>query len=512
MATSAATTEPARRGPRRLLLRLYAIGIVTMMAVGATMVATRIFRDRWRRTTFARAALIVGTAGDWLEGGAAGAPATARAGMDAYLRRLRQDAEIALSVYDSGGRLVATNVDPALPVPAGDEIARLDAGARAVVRPGAGMIVPLRRAGVLLGYAVGHAVPPPHRRELAVDVPIALVWIGLAALMLSRMMGRPLERIASAARAFGRGDMSVRTGVDRNDEIGDVARAFDEMSERIAKLLEAQRELLAGVSHELRTPLSRIRVALDLAEEGDAETGRASLRDVAEDLTEIERVMDDIFSTARLELAQAGGATGGVPLNRADIAVAPLVDKAVSRVRGKSPGRSFVLEVDPAAAAGRVFVDAVWVRRAVENVIENAHKYSPPATPVTTAVRKEGDAYVIEVADRGFGIAPSDLPRVFSPFFRADRSRTRATGGVGLGLALAKRVIEAHGGAIELESELDVGTTVRFRLPASDGGAIAPGPAEDGDGDDDDGAGAPGGGGVGGGARARGGAANRHIS
>src|SRR4029077_17429275 len=124
---------------------------------------------------------------------------------------------------------------------------------------------------------------------------------------------------------------------------------------------------------------------------------------------------------------------------------------ALRRVRGQSPARPFLLNVDPACAGGRIDVDAILVRRALENVLENAHKYSPPNAPVRTAVLRIPDAYVIQVADRGFGIAPDDLPRVFSPFFRADRSRARSTGGVGLGLALAKRVIEAHGGTIQLD-------------------------------------------------------------
>lgn len=486
------TVGRVRRRSSRLLLRLYAIGIVTMVAVGATMVATRVFRERSRRPLLARTALGLSGIAEYLPdeqaadagrqpareparprtaavpGEPSGPPPTtaeSEAGLRDTITRLRRDAEIWLSLYTPDGRLIATNLEPPLPPPTPDELLR---GADDfVTRPGMTIVVPIRRGGVARAYGVARPAPPPHRRELAVDVPIALAWIGLAALLLSRTLARPLEKIAAAARAFGNGKLSVRTGVERDDEIGDVARAFDEMSERIAKLHEAQYELLASVSHELRTPLSRIRVALDLAEEGDAETARASLGDVTEDLTEIETLIEDIFSAARLEMGPTAGGREVVPLNRSDVAVSDLVQKAVGRLRGQFANRPFMLNVDPACVDGRIHVDAMLVRRALENVLENAQKYSPAEAPVRTAVLKVGDAYLIQIADRGYGIGPADLPRVFSPFFRVDRSRTRATGGVGLGLALAKRVIEAHGGTIELVSELDVGTTVTFVLPAS---------------------------------------------
>ena len=471
------TTPVAERAPRRsrrLLLWVYGVGIATMIAVAATMIATRVFRDRSRRPILARTVMAVTTANELFADAIEGVPAS-RAALDQSLTRFEHDAEVALSVYGLDGHLATSNITPPLPpMPAGDHAPLLSEHPAGIRRVGPGLLaVPVHRAGRLVGYAVVRPRPPPHRRELAVDVPIALAWIGLAALLLSRRLGRPLERIAAAARAFGNGDLSVRTGVSRRDEIGDVARAFDEMSERIGKLLEAQRELLASVSHELRTPLARIRVALDLAEEGDETTARGSLRDVTADLTEIETLIDDIFSTARMELASLNGPQGAVPLRRVEIRVADLVERAVKRMGARAPDRTFQLSVEAGATDGVIEADPVWVRRALENILENAHKYSPsgPGSDVAVSVQSAPGVYVIEVADRGFGIAPADVPRVFDPFFRADRSRARAKGGVGLGLALAKRVIEAHGGRIELRSQLDEGTTVTVTLPARSAGS-----------------------------------------
>ncbi len=465
-----AKAEPGRRrSRRRLLLRLYAIGIATMIAVAATMIATRVFRDRSRRPLLTRTAFAVAGVAEYLVPDSPQpsqpSPLQTNAALEKYLGRLHREAEIWLSLYTTDGRLIASNLQPPLPAPTPDEIR--GAGKGTAGRPTPTVVVPLEWHDSVIAYGVARPIPPPHRRELAVDVPIALAWIGVAAFLVSRTLGRPLEKIAAAARAFGTGQMSVRTGVVRRDEIGDVARAFDEMSERIAELLRAQTELLASVSHELRTPLSRIRVALDLAEEGDAETARTSLLDVSEDLTEIENLITDIFSAARLEMAALGGASDPVPLNRSEVEVCALVEKAVARVRGRFPDGAFLLNIDPACATGKIHVDAMLVRRALENVLENAQKYSPAGEPVRTAVLGIEGAFVIQVADRGFGIGPADLSRVFSPFFRADRSRARKTGGVGLGLALAKRVIEAHGGTITLASQLDVGTTVTITLPAN---------------------------------------------
>jgi signal transduction histidine kinase len=450
--------EPARRRrPRsRLLVRLYGIGIATMLAIGVTIVAAHLFFYfpplRW---VVRMSAALVDRAAAPLEHGALGP----------YLEKVRRECDVSMSVYDPRGALLASNVAPPLPAPTRAEIAA--ASSSAISRPrGFIVVAPIHRGDALLGFGV--AQPPrdsPPLSSLGMDLAIVVVLIGLAALLVSRILGRPLNQIARAARVFGHGDLSVRTGMDRDDEIGDVARAFDEMSERIGRLLDAERELLASVSHELRTPLARIRVAIDLAAEGDAETARGSLIDVSEDLTELEELITSIFSAARLEMARQGRDPQLVPLHRVHLDLVTLIEKAVGRLRGMFPDRAFMLEVAPTVAGGVVHADPVLIRRAVENVLENAHKYSSPTTPVATVLSRRGDTFYIEISDRGFGIAPSDLPRVFSPFFRADRSRTRATGGVGLGLMLAKRVVEAHGGTIDLTSQLDVGTIVTFHLP-----------------------------------------------
>jgi signal transduction histidine kinase len=316
---------------------------------------------------------------------------------------------------------------------------------------------------------IGHAVfalrePPGPSRDAPAIIAIVLVAVGVVSLLLARSLTRPLDRLSRAARAFGAGQRDARANLARADEIGDVAAAFDEMAERVTTLLRAEKELLANVSHELRTPLARIRVALDLAEEGDAETARAALGDIAEDLGELERLISDVLTAARLDLGDGPASNGIPPLRREPVALAGMLEHAAARFRAAHPDRPLAVAIAPDLPI--IDGDPVLLRRVVDNLLENAHKYSRRAEDgVDLAAAREGGEARIEVRDRGIGIAADDLPHVFRPFFRADRSRTRATGGLGLGLALARRIVEAHQGTIALESALGEGTRAVVKLP-----------------------------------------------
>jgi signal transduction histidine kinase len=270
--------------------------------------------------------------------------------------------------------------------------------------------------------------------------------------------------MAATARAFGRGDLGARVALERRDEIGEVARAFDEMADRVTGTLASERELLANVSHELRTPLARIRVALDLAVEGDAETARESAEDISEDLDELERLLGDVLIASRLDFATT--ARSGIPAIAADdVDLGELVDNAAGRFRRLFPARTLVVERTEGV---HVVGDRQLLRRALENLLHNAEKYSDASEPVRLTLATDATHARLLVVDRGVGIGPEDLKHVFRPFFRVDRSRTKRPhplrGGHGLGLALTKRIVEAHGGSVELTSGLGEGTTAVLRL------------------------------------------------
>jgi signal transduction histidine kinase len=298
--------------------------------------------------------------------------------------------------------------------------------------------------------------PPPRDGGPLFFLGASIVLVGISALLTAAWLGRPLARLSGAARALGGGDFTARARLARKDELGDVAQAFDEMADRVEQLVRGQRELLANVSHELRTPLARIRMALDLAAEGSAQDAAAQLEGIAGDLAELERLTNDILSSARLELT-----SGAPPLRLERMAPCDLLGEVEARFRSNYAGR--LLKIDKRSDKAQVDIDRMLLRRALDNLLDNAARYSEGEIGI--AIYTEGRELVIEIEDHGVGIAPEDLSRVFTPFFRADRSRGRRSGGLGLGLLLSRRIFEAHRGTLDLQSEFGKGTTARARVP-----------------------------------------------
>jgi len=369
----------------------------------------------------------------------------------AELERASKTLRAAITLYDTKGAVLATNVSPPLPLVGPDATS-----VRADLRPPHLVDFKLRdgRAGRAV-YALEPIEPPPARAIFV--VALVLLVVGIATFLTGRMIAGPLKRLSAAARAFGEGKLDARSGLRRGDELGAGGGAFDDMADQVVATLEAHRELLANVSHELRTPLARMRVALDLAGEGDHETARESLSEIGDDVAELDRVVGDVLAAARLE-------KGALPLRQESTDVHGLIDKAVAKFRSSHPEHR--LDVDVHDVSVPVLADPALLRRALDNVLDNAAKYTTPnAGPIMLSAEGHEDGVEFAVRDPGMGIAPEDLPHVFTPFFRGDRSRNRATGGAGLGLALAKRIVDAHAGRMELSSAPGRGTTVRIRIP-----------------------------------------------
>lgn len=430
-----------------------------------------------------------------------------RAALEKKLRAIRDQRGMLLSAYDESGRLIATNVVPALPPPRwGLPVGPPPGGD--VGPPPPGLLPPLgppplafddhphheRGPPPLFGIHPhdGRGPGPPPEMYTRLEFPAGsgvlvslsphhgpsplpplltllsgLLVVGVGAFLTTRWITRPLGELSRAARELGAGNLSARTNLARADEIGEVGRVFDEMAARMSDLLLAEKELLANLSHELRTPLARIRVALEIAGEGDAEAARTSLSEIAVDLSELESLIDDVLATTRLAVQSRQAAPAGFALHREEISPLALCDRAADRFRARHSSRRLELLVQDDVPLLRA--DPTLLRRVLDNLLENAHKYSThPGEPVVLRARAEDGGVLFEVQDRGIGIPDEDLPRIFEPFFRSERSRSRGTGGVGLGLTLAKRIVEAHGGRIEVESQRAAGTTVRAYVPLSD--------------------------------------------
>ena len=329
-----------------------------------------------------------------------------------------------------------------------------------------------------VGCATGSAPMPDARSRIEVTIltgsapPLAyllildFVVLAFGALVLGRAFTRPLRTIAETADAFGRGDVRARNRIVRADEIGDVGRAFDQMAERITDLIRIERELLANISHELRTPLTRIRLALELAATGNADGIRNAYADIVEDLDELEELISGVLASARVELEEARERKGISPLRLEQLALHDVVARAAARFQRNHPERR--LEIADVAADVLVDADPIQLRRAIENLLGNAHKYTDDAdSPIDIEVETTPSLARLRVVDRGVGIPEADREHVFTPFFRGrQKTEGRATG-LGLGLVLVRRIVEAHGGEVHLTSREGAGTVVTIELPRS---------------------------------------------
>jgi two-component system OmpR family sensor kinase len=280
----------------------------------------------------------------------------------------------------------------------------------------------------------------------ALAVSLALVY------PLSRSITRPLEKLTAVVEEYGRGDLSRRSGLSGEDEVGRLARSFDEMADRIQAARRAEKELLANVSHELRTPLARIKVAMELIDAPDPGV-RRRLSTIAEEVDELDRLIADVLTASRLDLA-------ALPLRKVHIDLAALIDRSRQRVLALDPGLRVDASVEPGLS---VDADDGLLSRAVDNLLDNARKYGNGSSIEVTATR-DGEQAVLAVRDRGPGIPEQDLGRVFEPFFRGEGAPALAAG-FGLGLALASRVAEAHGGAARAQNAEGGGARIELRLP-----------------------------------------------
>jgi signal transduction histidine kinase len=383
----------------------------------------------------------------------------------------RDQGNLDLTVFRSDDTILATTTPSLAPATSDERTALTSAPGNAVARQGLGR--PRLVVGVLdHGKLAAYAVASPRRQGLlhgTLFVMAGVLALVCVAIPLSRSIAQPLARLGKLARALGEGDLSVRAYVDRRDEIGDLARAFNDMAARVQRLRHAERELLADVSHELRTPLARMRVALDLAADAEPARMQRYLREIERDLAELEQLLVDIIESSRIEIDALRWQEARPPLRQQRVCVERLIEASVRRFSELWPTRRLICQM--AVNLPPVQGDPAILRRALDNLLDNARKYSADDKPIAVHAGpgevRDLAGVRIEVVDQGIGISPEDRPRIFTSFFRADRSRARATGGVGLGLALARRIVEAHGGTIGVDSEQDRGSCFWFVLPAA---------------------------------------------
>ena len=309
--------------------------------------------------------------------------------------------------------------------------------------------------------------PPFARLMLLRLIPLA-IGLGLVCYLLARHFASPILKLRGALRKFADGDLGQRVGGSigrRSDEIGELARDFDHMAERIATLLNAQRRLLQDISHELRSPLARQRVAIELARQPGAETASAALDRVELEAGRLDELIGELLMLTRLE-SDAEGA------ERASVDLPALLREVIENAEFEACNNRRAVQLVECAPC-RVTGVPELLRRAVENVVRNALAYTADDTVVEVQLTTDTSDALIRVRDHGPGVPDAELADIFRPFYRVSQARDRRTGGVGLGLTIAERAVGSHGGRVTAANHPGGGLLVDIRLPRETDGRAA---------------------------------------
>nr|WP_288914877.1 ATP-binding protein [uncultured Pseudomonas sp.] len=340
-----------------------------------------------------------------------------------------------------------------------DEQARLQRGEN-VVRLGEWAWRTLAAAPLDERTAVKMIVPPDPTEVSwlywSINVLIGATMLACLLLWL-RPHWRDLERLKRTAERFGKGHLSERTQIGSSSNIGSLAHVFDTMAGDIERLLNQQRDLLNAVSHELRTPLTRLDFGLALALSDDLPpASRERLQGLVAHIRELDELVLELLSYSRLQNPEL------LP-ERVEVALDEFIDSILGSVDEDLAAPDVVIDVLLHGTLERFVLDPRLTARALQNLLRNAMRYCEKRIQVGVLVGVQGCE--IWVDDDGIGIPDSERERVFEPFYRLDRSRDRATGGFGLGLAISRRALQAQGGALTAQASPLGGARLRLWLP-----------------------------------------------
>ena len=395
-----------------------------------------------------------------------------RVGLQAFLERAGPVSGAHIQVYDARGALVADSHAylPAAPVDR--------EGKGRSKHKGSIQKFPVFQDGQQVGaFTVSNANFPspvsgdlfgadPTPSRIAEVVNRSLLWagIGAAALgillvwLLSRRTLAPLQSLGAAARRLGRGDLSQRAETTGPTEVRELAHSFNVMAEGLEEAERQRRNLTADVAHELRTPLSNIQGYLEAIKDGLVDPTPETIDTIHGQALHLSRLVEDLRLLAQVE-------AGALQLQLSPTDIEELLQSSVEAVRPRADAKRIDLGLDVEPSLPAMNLDATRISQVIGNLLENAITHTPEDGRVTVSALAADSAIEVTVSDTGPGIATEDLHRIFDRFYRADPSRDRSTGGVGLGLTIARRLVEAHGGAIEAQSEPGRGSRFTVRLP-----------------------------------------------
>ena len=285
-----------------------------------------------------------------------------------------------------------------------------------------------------------------------------LTVAAVAAWLVAAQLVRPIRAVTSAAGRMGDGDRAVRVTAAAKGELGELAAAFNTMSQRLEDTERQRKEMVSDIAHELRTPLSNIIGWLEAAQDGIAEPDPELVAMLLREAAQLEHIVTDLQ-----DLAQADAGT--LRLQPAELDAADLVDQVTAAHRTQAEEKGVTLTAAATSPLSLV-ADPTRLHQALSNLVGNAVRYTPEGGRVTVRARQDGEHVLFEVADTGVGISAEDLPHVFDRFWRAEKSRNRGTGGSGLGLAITRQLVRAQGGTVSVTSEVGQGSTFRVLMSA----------------------------------------------
>jgi signal transduction histidine kinase len=324
-----------------------------------------------------------------------------------------------------------------------------------------GVALPL--AAVLLSGAVMFS--SGHDLTVLFAAAAASTAALVAALILARSVGKPVARLREAARGLAAGDLGVRAPEDGPAELVELAASFNEMAANLERLFDARRELVAWASHDLRTPLASITAMLEAIEDGLATTEHY-LPAIGEQVHSLSRLVDDLFELARID-------AGALTLELRDVSLKRVIEACFRGLEAEAEARHVHLEARLGPDIAKVSCAPDKVERVLYNLLTNALRHTPSDGGVAVIVESLADEFQISVEDTGDGLPTHAVRRIFDRFWRGDLARGTSNGGAGLGLAIARGLVEAQGGRIWAEQRAEGGTRVSFTLPRDAHAAVA---------------------------------------
>ncbi|MBN1160812.1 MAG: HAMP domain-containing protein [Dehalococcoidales bacterium] len=290
-----------------------------------------------------------------------------------------------------------------------------------------------------------------------------LVAIGIAVLLtffLSRRILAPVKALINATRQFGRGNLSHRVDYRDRGELGELAGSFNSMAGNLERIERLRRNMVADVAHELRTPLSNLKGYLEAINDGVIKPDKKTIRSLNEEAASLSRLVADL---QELSLVDAGE----LKMTFQSEDIDNLIQETVAASQSKAAAKGLKLSADLPDKLPALNIDGHRIKQVFYNLLDNAIAHTGKGGTVTVKAIEKNDMISVSVTDTGEGIPPEDMPVIFERFYRVDRSRARTTGGSGLGLTIAKRLVEAHSGKISVESQPGKGSTFTFSLPIS---------------------------------------------